>query len=343
MRLGDAVPGRWRPVPPGASSTKPYSASVRRWNEALAGIAERLAGLGGRIGPPARAARAGDPDRMGEGGSPGRRPARRVAGSRSTVSPCRAAWAAGDDWGRPRRRSSASLASSATWSRAQMAMWSGCMVAPSQRLFRVYISKESLSSGRAYDCCRAPADRRRSPARQRRRSPPVAREIDAACRMSGSSASPATACPPGTSPNWIPSPAQFFTQPDDVKARIAMVHGGAAWRGWFPLDGELTSGASGPQRGHLLRHRGRSRAAAPRGQPVPRRAPGPAGRSARLDRAHDGLGVTLLGAIAIGLGLEADWFDRNVTADPTVLFRIFRYPPGIDEDGASASTPTTGC
>ena len=33
----------------------------------------------------------------------------------------------------------------------------------------------------------------------------------------------------------------------------------------------------------------------------------------------------------IGLGLERDWFARNVTADPTVLFRIFRYPPAVDD------------
>src|SRR4051794_10167471 len=30
--------GRWRPVPPGASSTKPYFASWRRWNEQFDGL-----------------------------------------------------------------------------------------------------------------------------------------------------------------------------------------------------------------------------------------------------------------------------------------------------------------
>ena len=43
------------------------------------------------------------------------------------------------------------------------------------------------------------------------------------------------------------------------------------------------------------------------------------------------LGDALLRAIAIGLGLDADWFARHVTADPTVLFRIFRYPPAVDD------------
>ena len=34
----------------------------------------------------------------------------------------------------------------------------------------------------------------------------------------------------------------------------------------------------------------------------------------------------LMCGIAVGLGLPADWFERNLTADPTVLFRIFHYP-----------------
>lgn len=32
----------------------------------------------------------------------------------------------------------------------------------------------------------------------------------------------------------------FFALPAEVKARWAMALGGRAWRGWFPLGGELT-------------------------------------------------------------------------------------------------------
>ncbi len=39
----------------------------------------------------------------------------------------------------------------------------------------------------------------------------------------------------------------------------------------------------------------------------------------------------LLRAIAVGLTLPADWFERHVTTEPTVLFRIFRYPPAHDD------------
>ncbi len=35
---------------------------------------------------------------------------------------------------------------------------------------------------------------------------------------------------------------KFFDSPLEQKMTIAMAHGGRAWRGYFPVDGELTSG-----------------------------------------------------------------------------------------------------
>ncbi len=35
--------------------------------------------------------------------------------------------------------------------------------------------------------------------------------------------------------------------------------------------------------------------------------------------------------LALGLGLPATWFEEGVTADPTILFRIFHYPPTSQE------------
>ena len=50
----------------------------------------------------------------------------------------------------------------------------------------------------------------------------------------------------GVSPRTIATLAfqasAFFALPTREKARIGMDRGGAAWRGWFPLGGELTSG-----------------------------------------------------------------------------------------------------
>ncbi len=45
-----------------------------------------------------------------------------------------------------------------------------------------------------------------------------------------------------------------------------------------------------------------------------------------MDGAMTALGESLLGALAIGLGVERRWFAANVTAHPTTLFRIFHYP-----------------
>ena len=42
--------------------------------------------------------------------------------------------------------------------------------------------------------------------------------------------------------------------------------------------------------------------------------------------AFTSLGHRLMTGFALALGLDADWFDRTLTADPVVLFRIFHYP-----------------
>src|SRR3954464_14340736 len=45
---------------------------------------------------------------------------------------------------------------------------------------------------------------------------------------------------------------EFFAQPDAVKQEIAMRRGGHAWRGWFPVGGELTSGRPDRKEGLYL-------------------------------------------------------------------------------------------
>src|SRR6202035_5073890 len=39
------------------------------------------------------------------------------------------------------------------------------------------------------------------------------------------------------------------------------------------------------------------------------------------------LGQTVLAGVALSLGLDAGYFATGYTADPTILFRFFRYPP----------------
>jgi isopenicillin N synthase-like dioxygenase len=131
---------------------------------------------------------------------------------------------------------------------------------------------------------------------------------------------------------------EFFALDTREKAEIAMRHGGRAWRGWFPVGGELTSGIPDEKEGiYFGRELGPDDARVRAGVPLhgpnlfPRR---PAGlREAVLEYldALTVLGHAVMRGIALALGLPADWFARALTGDPTILFRIFHYPPS---DGA---------
>jgi isopenicillin N synthase-like dioxygenase len=127
---------------------------------------------------------------------------------------------------------------------------------------------------------------------------------------------------------------EFFARPDEEKARIAMTRGGRAWRGWFPLGGELTSGVPDNKEGIYFGEElgGDDPRVAAR---LPLHGANlfpdqPAGlRDAVLGYidAVTGAGHRLLRGVSRALGLDDAWFDRHLTATPTILFRIFRYPP----------------
>jgi isopenicillin N synthase-like dioxygenase len=170
----------------------------------------------------------------------------------------------------------------------------------------------------------------------------VARQLDAACRDVGFFYIVGHAVDVGLQGRLEALSREFFGLPDDEKADIAMARGGRAWRGWFPVGGELTSGRPDRKEGIYF--------GADLGPDHPRVAAGvplhgpnlfparPAGlRDAVLAyiAAMTDLGHLLASAIAGALGLGNDWFARHLTADPTVLFRIFHYPPaattGADE------------
>src|SRR5689334_2246822 len=113
-----------------------------------------------------------------------------------------------------------------------------------------------------------------------------------------------------------------------------MVHGGRAWRGWFPVGGELTSGTPDRKEGlYFGAELGPDDPAVRDGVPLhgPNLFPAePAGLRPTVLACLDeltGLGHRLMRGIALALGLPADWFERDLTRDPTILFRIFHYPP----------------
>jgi isopenicillin N synthase-like dioxygenase len=134
---------------------------------------------------------------------------------------------------------------------------------------------------------------------------------------------------------------EFFALDDEEKSQIAMARGGAAWRGWFPVGGELTSGRPDRKEGiYFGAELGPDHPRVQAGVPLhganlfPAR---PAGlRAAVLEYLDEmtRVGHALLASMAVALGLEPAWFDTNLTADPTVLFRIFHYPPSVPGDDA---------
>jgi isopenicillin N synthase-like dioxygenase len=126
---------------------------------------------------------------------------------------------------------------------------------------------------------------------------------------------------------------QFFALPPEQKLAIAMTRGGRAWRGYFPLGGELTSGRPDRKEGiyfgtELGPRDVRVQAGLPlHGMNLYPDLPAFRERLLTYIGAVTALGQQLLGAVAYGLGLPRDYFLDRYTRDPTVLFRIFNYPP----------------
>ncbi|HEX6418264.1 MAG TPA: 2-oxoglutarate and iron-dependent oxygenase domain-containing protein, partial [Acidimicrobiales bacterium] len=161
----------------------------------------------------------------------------------------------------------------------------------------------------------------------------LAAEIDAACRRYGFFRVAGLGVDRRRAELEVRARA-FFAKPEEVKARIAMARAGVAWRGWFPLGGELTSGRPDEKEGlYFGAELPPEHPAVRAGRPLhgPNLFPEePAGlRPAVLAwmAAMAALGDLLLRLVARGLGLDPGWFASTVAAEPTVLFRIFRYPP----------------
>lgn len=162
----------------------------------------------------------------------------------------------------------------------------------------------------------------------------TARSIDAACREFGFFYVVGHGVEQAALDALDRSARALFALPDEAKQAIAMHHAGRAWRGWFPLGGELTSGVPDGKEGCYF--------GAELGPDDPRvsaetplhganlfPAEVPELRRAVLEHldAMTALGQAVLRGMALALGLRSDWFAQHLTADPLVLFRIFRYPP----------------
>lgn len=169
----------------------------------------------------------------------------------------------------------------------------------------------------------------------------VARQIEAACRDSGFFYVTGHGVPDELLDRLDTASRDFFELPLDDKLEIAMERGGRAWRGYFPIGAELTSGRPDRKEGvyfgaELPDEHPRVRAGVPlHGRNLfPRQVPEL--RTAVLEYLDALTGVAQMVArgIAVSLDLPPDYFAERYTANPTILFRIFHYPPSPpDDDG----------
>ena len=167
----------------------------------------------------------------------------------------------------------------------------------------------------------------------------VADEIGLACRECGFFYVTGHGVDQGLQQRLEALSRQFFAQPLDAKMAIRMELGGPAWRGYFPVGQELTSGKPDLKEGlyfgaelsedhPLVRVRAplHGRNLFPPGMPEFRDVV-----LAYID-AMTSLGHTLMAGVALSLGLERTYFAERYTTDPLILFRIFNYPPDRSVD-----------
>jgi isopenicillin N synthase-like dioxygenase len=162
----------------------------------------------------------------------------------------------------------------------------------------------------------------------------VAGQIQAACRDRGFFYLTGHGVPTRLQDQLAEASAEFFALPLPDKREIAMEHGGRAWRGFFPVGAELTSGRPDLKEGlyfgtELPADDPRVRAGLPLhgANLFPRQVPRLRPLVLAYLDALTGVGQAVLAGVALSLGLDAGYFATGYTADPTVLFRIFHYPP----------------
>jgi isopenicillin N synthase-like dioxygenase len=130
---------------------------------------------------------------------------------------------------------------------------------------------------------------------------------------------------------------RFFAQNVDRKLHIRMALGGRAWRGYFRVGDELTSGKPDQKEGlyfgaELAADHPLVQAGTPLHGPNLFPAEPPGFRETVLDfmAALTRLGHRLMAGLALSLDLEESYFADRYTGEPLTLFRIFNYPPPRD-------------
>jgi isopenicillin N synthase-like dioxygenase len=167
----------------------------------------------------------------------------------------------------------------------------------------------------------------------------VAEQIQAACHDRGFFYVTGHGVSPDLIAELADASAEFFALPLAAKLEIAMERGGKAWRGYFPVGAELTSGQPDLKEGlyfgvELPENDPRVLAGLPlHGRNIfPRQVPRMRSLVLAYVEALTTAGQAVLAGVAQSLGLDARYFADGYTADPTILFRIFHYPPSQPHD-----------
>jgi len=137
---------------------------------------------------------------------------------------------------------------------------------------------------------------------------------------------------------------QFFAQDLETKLQISMSRGGRAWRGYFPVGVELTSGKPDLKEGiyfgaELKKDHPLVKAGTPLHGSNLFPSNLPQFQQIVLDymAAMTQLGHALMAGISLSLGLQESYFADRYTSDPLILFRIFNYPaPPADSEMESS-------
>ena len=136
----------------------------------------------------------------------------------------------------------------------------------------------------------------------------------------------------------------FFARSEAEKSLINMSRGGRAWRGWFKLGSELTSGLPDQKEGiYFGDELSSEHPEVMRGTPLhgPNLFADDEMRAVVLSWMSEmsRVGHALMRGIALSLGLEADRFDHHGMSAPLPLFRIFHYPTPTTLDLSTDPSP----
>jgi isopenicillin N synthase-like dioxygenase len=159
----------------------------------------------------------------------------------------------------------------------------------------------------------------------------VGHQIDTACRSVGFFYIVNHGVPEELQNNMDALAHQFFALPFEEKNKIAMIHGGKAWRGFFAVGDEVTSGIPDQKEGIYFGTQMNN-------DEDPRPLHGsnlwPEGEIGEKMKVNvlsylthmKAIGQLLMKTIAHSLHLKEEQFG-NQFVNPTELFRIFNYPP----------------